>query len=79
MNPITIIRQNSIYRFRCGDIIFPTCTITKFIFFRLILPFETQSANLASVSPGNDCVVHPSIHLTYLGRETEIIVPLFAL
>ena len=57
----------------------PTCTITKFIFFKLILPFETKSANLAIVAPGNVCVIHPSIPLTYLGIEAEIIVPLFSL
>ena len=39
--------------------------------FKIILPFETKSANLA--------IVHPSIPLTYLGIEAEIIVSLFSL
>ena len=68
MNQITIIRQNSIYRFRWEELI---CSY---------MYDETKSANLPIVAPGNACVVHPSsISLTFLGIEAEIIVPLFSL
>ena len=74
MNQITLIRLNSISK---GTLFVSTCTITKFTIFRSILPFATNSANLAIVATGKACVVHPPILLTYLGIEDEIIVPLF--
>jgi hypothetical protein len=72
-------KVNSELRRLCSRRSLLFCNLYCSLFFKLILPFETKSANLAIVAPGNDCVVHPSIPLTYLGIETEIIVLLFSL